>query len=132
KSKVGFDLLGKPAAFSPDGMRLATSAATSGNVLIWDPRTGNELCRLKGHSSLVVSVAFSPDSKRIATAGEEVKLWDVATGKELLSLKWDFRGFSHRSSEVFFSRDGTRLFLSENSLARGVQIWDATPLPEKR
>src|SRR5262249_42862797 len=122
---------------SPDGSRLATVARApvtqgSGQVLVWDPRTGKELCRLKGHASAVASVAFSPDSKRIATAGQdEIKLWDVATGKELLSLKWESSGAAV-GQEVSFSRDGTRLFLSRNRDIGGVRIWDATPLPEKR
>jgi hypothetical protein len=35
-------------------------------------------------------------------------------------------------SEVFLSRDGTRLFLSQGPNGSGVRAWDATPLPEKR
>ena len=53
---------------------------------------------LKGHSGPVTSIAFSPDSRRIATSvgegatlsrttqGGETKLWDAATGQALLLL----------------------------------------------
>jgi serine/threonine protein kinase/WD40 repeat protein len=127
-------------AFSPDGTRLAMIVGryffqSPGEVVIWDPRTGNELFRLKGHTSAVQGVVFSPDGRRIATVTSDVvKLWDAATGKELLSLTVALRGgppggsiLGSQGHEFVFNREGTRLFL-----APGVNAWDATPLPEKR
>jgi WD40 repeat protein len=37
------------------------------------------------HTDAVMSVAFSPDSKKVATSGpsREVKVWDVGSGREL-------------------------------------------------
>ena len=42
--------------------------------------------RIKGHTDRVTSVTFSPDSKTLASGGYDktLRLWDVATGKELL------------------------------------------------
>ena len=59
------------------------------SISIWDAQTGQELVSLKGHSGRVWSVAFSPDSKRLASGSEDqtVKVWDTQTGQELLSLK---------------------------------------------
>ncbi|KAF4631213.1 hypothetical protein G7Y89_g6927 [Cudoniella acicularis] len=59
---------------------------------------------LEGHSSYVYAVAFSPDSKTLASAShnETIKLWDAGSGAVLQTLKVDFYVFS-----LSFSDDGT-------------------------
>jgi WD40 repeat protein len=71
--------------------------------------------------------AFSPDGKRLATAGEggRVTLWDVPTGQQLLDLS----GFSVMMTVLAFSPDGTRLACGGIEGGRAVvKIWDARPL----
>ncbi|MEH2118718.1 nSTAND1 domain-containing NTPase, partial [Nostoc sp.] len=47
-----------------------------------------ELNTLEGHSDRVISVVFSPDGQRLASASDDktIKLWDAATGKLLQTL----------------------------------------------
>jgi WD40 repeat protein len=74
---------------------------------MWDPASGQKLLDLRGHSSGVVAVAYSPYGKRLATASgdKSAKVWDAETGKELLTL----RGHSGPVGGVAYSPDGKRL-----------------------
>jgi WD40 repeat protein len=79
---------GSYVAFSPDGKRLASGGGESDpTVKVWDAQTGQMILSFKGPSR-VASVAFSPDGKRLASAGGGgVRVYDVRTGEEHLSLK---------------------------------------------
>ena len=90
---------------------------------MWDTETGQLTLTLTGHSSLVSSVGFSPDGRRIVSGSGDgtVKLWDVETGRETLTLE------AHRSvSSVSFSPDGQQLISVDPGHA-SVRVWDARP-----
>jgi WD40 repeat protein len=53
-------------------------------VILWDAATFEVKATLKGHTSDVTSLSFTPDCKTLATAESDgvVKLWDLATLEE--------------------------------------------------
>ena len=65
-------------------------------------------------------MAWSPDSKRLATAGVggNVKVWDAAGGRELLTM----RGHSSSVGSVVWNPDGTRLATA--SWDGTTKVWD--------
>ena len=46
---------------------------------VWDAATGQETLTLKGHTSAVMGLAFSPDGKRLASGARDgaLKIWDA-------------------------------------------------------
>jgi WD40 repeat protein len=113
-------------AVSSDGTRLAVGGARAdGNVRLYDLTTRSLLHTLKGDIR-IISVAFSPDGMRLASAGSDrnVRLWDTTTGREVLSLP----GHSDQVGRVLFSPDGQRLATA--SADGTVRVWDASPFDE--
>jgi eukaryotic-like serine/threonine-protein kinase len=101
-------VLGKNAAnnlaASPDGLLVAASD-TGGTVRLFDAVTGGLIEDLHGHMNSANGVAFSPDGRRLISAGgglEAVKLWSVGTRQEVLNLS----GFSGQQDRAWWSTDG--------------------------
>lgn len=161
---------GQTLAFSRDGKLLA-EGRHDGDLYVWDVATKKERHGLKKFLREVRSVAFSPDGKTLAVAGQEegeafsryaaikffdvtsgkvqgffkakedfpdsaealsfgpdgktmgalvrgnVRLWEVETGKELLTLTGPYGGFA-------ISPDGKTLAFGEIAFANKVRLWD--------
>jgi WD40 repeat protein/serine/threonine protein kinase len=137
---AGHTLAARSVAFSPDGRLLATTTGdpderASGDVSIWDAVTGRELFCLHGHSSQVVSVAFSADGKRLLSASGgrrrlddrmvsgEIKVWDPATGQDLLTLPRQGNGILG----LVVNADATRLLSAGSD--QTVTAWEVAADP---
>ncbi len=114
------------AAFSPDG-RLLALVSVLGLGQIWDTTTARTTGTLQGFLQGAHSVAFSPDGQRLAigsNGNEAIKLWDVESLQELLTLKGQGSMFNSTS----FSPEDS-LLASSNS--RGIlHIWSAPSFEE--
>jgi WD40 repeat protein/serine/threonine protein kinase len=65
------------------------------------------LRKLRGHEGRILGVAFSPDGSRVLVSDDQrVKVWGVATGRELPSELPSFEGTAPRIQTVAFSPDG--------------------------
>lgn len=67
-------------AFSPDAAQLAV--ANGIDIEIWDMHSLERVQVLSGHSDEVFAVAFSRDSRRVASASDDntIKIWDARNG----------------------------------------------------
>ncbi len=98
----------KAAAYSPNGQRMAVAAGSF--VLLFDAYTAEFVQSLEhcewGPS--VSSLAYSPDSKLLASGGDaetDINLWNAYTGEHLKGLS-----VYHTSIwDLTFSPDGTKL-----------------------
>lgn len=105
--------------YSPDGNQRAV--ASSIGIWIYDTHTGEELAFLTGHTGSVLSIAYSPDSRTLASGSGDktIRFWDTHTGTHKFTLG------RHKESitALAFSPDGSTLI---SGTADGtVHVWDA-------
>ena len=87
RSSMGTPTRSAPSPSAPTAGGLPRQASTerSGSGT-WHPGPKS---RIRGHTGAVMSLAYLPDSARIATgsADETVRVWDTASGQELRTFK---------------------------------------------
>jgi len=120
------------AVYSPSGQLLASAQVQ--DIRLWDPVTYKEIRQIKGHDGYVMSIAFSPDEKLLASASHayvgnkanqedfSVRVWDVASGSERHRYGLPY------PNQVAFRPDGRLVAcLSEDRL----RCWDTFTGKEK-
>jgi serine/threonine protein kinase/type II secretory pathway pseudopilin PulG len=131
-------------AFGPDGKWLASASgnlANGGNynpsdkfvdsqslpaeIRVWDMEKRNVVMTLSGHNKSILSLAISPDGKRLASgsADRTVKLWTVATGK----METNFTDLRGPVFAVGFSPGGETLAAGIGDPYREegeIRLWD--------
>ena len=91
------------AEFSPDGTTIATCGRPDGHILLWDAHTGQlEKTIVAAEDDEIHRLDWGPDSRLLvtATSGEEIVIWDAATGARVQ----EYSGYT-----PVFSPDGTMM-----------------------
>jgi WD40 repeat protein len=78
----------RAVAVSPDGKWIASCGETD-PVFLFDAESGKYLRWFDGPKTAARTVAFSRCGKRLLTGGEDVRLWDVETGREMQRMGED-------------------------------------------
>jgi WD40 repeat protein len=128
-------------AFSPDGRSVASgSVAPSVNPLnpkelrgvvrIWNPDTGADVLTFAEQIGVVLSIAYSPDGKRIASSSinddNSFVVWDARTGEVVKVI----RGHTSHVHRLRYSPDGKLIAAADNGGT--LRLWDTNTFEEVR
>ena len=103
--------------FSPDGEQLACNDERT--IRIIEIRSGKSVHSLRGSSSGINDIAFSPDGQRVAGVSDDRKLyvWDRQSG----SLEWSVTAHRIKAEQVEFSPDGETILTTGKD--RMLRFW---------
>jgi WD40 repeat protein len=96
-----------------------TAEGKTTTIYLWDIDSKELIRTFLGHDLRVNTLAFSPDSKTLASGSNDatVRLWDINSGRQLYVLK----GHSINISTVAFTPNGSSLISSGGG---GIKIWN--------
>jgi WD40 repeat protein len=120
-------------AISPNSRYLAAGGLLERSISVWDLATGRLIHRFSNDEGSVTGLAWSPDSARLASGRAFIRIvkdhiavdvWDIATGRRLLSMPDAFAPapVSTDVRKLAFSPDGTRIAAALFGLA----LYDAS------
>jgi WD40 repeat protein len=95
---------------------------SDGKVLLWETITGGHYRVLKGHTDCILSIAFSQNGSKIATASKDgtVRVWDT---KLCVLQQTLLSHFDDSFQSVIFSPDDTHIV--SGSFGNTICFWDA-------
>lgn len=106
-------------AVAPDGLRVAGTDG-SGNLILWDAATGEELQTLEtGESGWSFHVVFSQDGKHVAAGSKNIRVFAVESGDVVGSVQVDEK---KRASAIAICNGGKRLAASVTGA--GLKVWE--------
>ncbi|TVY75932.1 Ribosome assembly protein [Lachnellula suecica] len=114
------------AQFSPRSSSRLVTGSGDGTARIFDCDTGTPVHTLKGHSSWVLAVSWSPDESRIATGSMDntVKIWNPKTGESLgKPMKGHTKWVTSLAWEPYHMQKQSEMRLASASKDFTVRIW---------
>ncbi len=100
KIKVEF---AKQAVLLP-GLQILAVGLETGNLILVDAVTGEELHRVHAHDGSLIDIVLSPDGSTLATTdGYSIRLWDAKTGRQGAHIL-------ESAHKIRFSADGKTIF----------------------
>ncbi|MFG2244721.1 WD40 repeat domain-containing serine/threonine protein kinase [Spirillospora sp. NPDC048823] len=107
--------------FSPDGSLAAGVDDGNWAVHLWNVEAGQSPTVLEGHEGAVLSLAFSPDGRVLASGSKDnsVRLWNTRTAEPIGTLS----GHTTEVSTVAFAPDGTMLAAAAGSGSGATRLW---------
>jgi WD40 repeat protein len=107
------------AIYSPNGRFLLSLGGLQPRLRMWDAANGKELRHFLSDFKGIAEMALSADGKRLATANvdQTVRLWEIASGKEVGRHKTD-----GPVASLAFAPDGQRIAAA---ISKGpIRVWD--------
>jgi len=104
------------------GLGIAGAAVVGGGItwFVVSPKLGSLLYTYRGHSNIVITVAWLPNGQRIASGSDDktVQVWNASDGSNVFTYKWQ----SGPVSTVAWSPDGKHIVSGSDD---AIQIWNA-------
>jgi WD40 repeat protein len=117
--RPGSNPRGLTIALSTDGERLAW-VTRGGAIHVRDPAARADRRILYPRSLMLPGLAFDPTGRYLASADKQLRLWDLASGRQVLAFGG---GGSAAGQWLAFSRDGRRL-VSASFREQTTRVWE--------